>query len=127
MAQNGCVLFAKNIDSMTAFYQSVLKMDVTETGESHTVLSNGSIELVIHGIPAKVAQSIVISEPPEKRNNAVFKPAFVVTSLDDVQRAAKAAGGGLKPKSAAWEIRGALVLDGWDPEGNIIQFKQFGA
>ena len=126
MAQNGCVLFAKNVESMTAFYQSVLNMDITEAGKSHTVLSNGSIELVIHGIPAKVAESIVINAPPEQRNNAVFKPAFVVPSLDDVQRTAKAGGGGLKPKSAAWEIRGALVLDGWDPEGNIIQFKQFG-
>ena len=33
-------------------------------------------------------------------------------------------GGFLKPAEAAWRIRGMLVLDGCDPEGNVVQFKQ---
>jgi hypothetical protein len=24
----------------------------------------------------------------------------------------------------AWRFRGHIVLDGWDPEGNVVQFKQ---
>jgi hypothetical protein len=24
----------------------------------------------------------------------------------------------------AWRFRGFVVLDGWDPEGNVVQFKQ---
>jgi hypothetical protein len=27
----------------------------------------------------------------------------------------------------AWRIRGYVVLDGWDPEGNVVQFKQVDA
>lgn len=33
-------------------------------------------------------------------------------------------GGHLKPAAGAWRFRGHVVLDGWDPEGNIVQFKQ---
>jgi len=32
---------------------------------------------------------------------------------------------GVYPNSiCTWRIRGFIVLDGWDPEGNVIQFKQ---
>jgi len=53
-----------------------------------------------------------------------MKPAFVVESLENVRTACEKTNGGLKPASDIWDIRGAKVLDGWDPEGNIIQFKQ---
>jgi hypothetical protein len=41
-----------------------------------------------------------------------------------VRAAAKVNGGYLKPIKQAWRIRGYIVLDGTDPEGNVIQFKQ---
>ena len=49
---------------------------------------------------------------------------FVVDDLEIVRAAAKANGGYLKPIKQAWRIRGFIVLDGSDPEGNVIQFKQ---
>lgn len=125
MAMNGCVIFAKDIRVMSDFYKAVLDMDVVESAKSHEVLSNGSIELVVHGIPQKIASSITIDNPPVKRANTAIKPAFLVSSLDAVRNACKGTNGGLKPKSGIWKIRGAQVLDGWDPEGNVIQFKQF--
>ena len=125
MALHGCVIFAKDVDAMSAFYQSVLSMELTEAAKSHHVLSNNSIELVIHAIPKKIAASITIDTPPELRAASAVKPAFVVASLDAVREAMAKTNGGLKPTSAIWDIRGAKVLDGWDPEGNVIQFKQF--
>ena len=53
-----------------------------------------------------------------------FKPAFFVESLEAVRSVAEATGGYLKPLEGAWHFRGATVLDGWDPEGNVVQFKQ---
>jgi hypothetical protein len=41
-----------------------------------------------------------------------------------VRAAAKANSGYLRPIKQAWLIRGFVVLDGFDPEGNVIQFKQ---
>jgi len=67
MADNGCVIFAKDVDTMSEFYQSVLNMKPLETSDSHCVLSNGSVELVVHSMPKKIADSISISTPPELR------------------------------------------------------------
>ena len=121
---NGCVIYAKNVETLSAFYQTVLSMTTVETSESHHVLSNGSIELVIHGIPENIADNISISEPPDLRISTAIKPAFVVASLEKVRQACEKTNGGLQPASNVWTFRGASVIDGWDPEGNVIQFKQ---
>ena len=78
---------------------------------------------MIHAIPDRISAGIEISEPPAVREAAVFKPAFVVADLEAVRQVAEQTGGGLKPSEAAWSTRGATVLDGWDPEGNVVQFK----
>lgn len=124
MSQNGCVVFAKNVRPMSDFYQAVLSMTVSEAAESHEVLNNDALELVIHAIPKKIADSIVIEDPPLLRANVAMKPAYLVGSLDAVRRACEGTGGGLNPTNTLWTIRGLQVLDGWDPEGNVIQFKQ---
>lgn len=125
MPENGCVIFAKDIQTMSVFYQSVLNMKPVEEEKSHHVLSNGVIELVIHGIPKKIADIISIKTPPDIREATAIKPAFVVESLEHVRRACEETNGGIKPVENTWTIRGAQVIDGWDPEGNVIQFKQF--
>jgi len=122
--KNGIVIFAKNIRQMSVFYQETLNLTVTEQAKSHEVLTNQSIEVVIHGIPAKQAASITIEAPPVLRSTTAMKPAFRVEDLKTVRESAIRCGGHLKPLKAAWKIRGALVLDGNDPEGNVIQFKQ---
>ena len=60
----------------------------------------------------------------KRRDDVALKPTFVVDDLEVVRAAAKANGGFLKPIKQAWRIRGFIVLDGCDPEGNVIQFKQ---
>ena len=67
---------------------------------------------------------MVIEEPPIMRGAAAIKPAFVVDSLERVKQACKDNGGGVNSDSKIWDIRGMRVLDGWDPEGNVIQFKE---
>lgn len=125
MILNSVVIFAKDIQRTSAFYQSVLAMSVVEKASSHEVITNDSLELVIHGIPKKIANDIVIEDPPILRSATAMKPAFVVDSLNRVKQASKDNGGGVNPDSKIWNIRGARVLDGWDPEGNVIQFKEF--
>lgn len=118
------VIFAKNKKRMSAFYRQTLGLTATEEQASHDLLQEPGIELVIHAIPRKYAADITITRPPQVREDTPFKPAFIVPDLDAVRAAAKATGGFLKPAEAAWQIRGATVLDGWDPEGNVVQFKQ---
>lgn len=117
------MIFAKDKDRVSAFYRLALGLEAVESEESHDLLKGPGIELVIHAIPDRIAAGIQISEPPAVRERAVFKPAFVVADLEAVRRVAEQSGGGLKPQDAAWSIRGATVLDGWDPEGNVVQFR----
>jgi ribosomal protein S18 acetylase RimI-like enzyme len=120
----GLVVFAKDTQRVSLFYQHTLGLQVVAADRHHQLLRGAQHELVIHAIPAAVAKGITIAEPPEPRDETPLKPSFVVASLADVRAAAQATGGYLKPYAGAWHIRGYQVLDGWDPEGNIVQFKQ---
>lgn len=124
MSQQGLVVFAKNKQRVSAFYQQTLGLAVVESDTSHDLLRGGGYEVVVHAIPPRYAAGITIAEPPEPRDETPFKPTFVVASLAEVRRAAEATHGFLKPEAGAWHFRGHTVLDGWDPEGNIVQFKQ---
>ena len=124
MSQQGLVVFAKNKQRVSAFYQQTLGLEVIESETSHDLLRGQGYEVVVHAIPRKYAAGIVIAKPPETRDETPFKPTFVVESLAHVRRNAEATGGGLKPEAGAWHFRGHVVLDGWDPEGNIVQFKE---
>ena len=124
MLQQGLVIFAKNKKRVSAFYQQTLGLIVEESDTSHDLLRGQGYEVVIHTIPRKYAAGISISKPPEPRQETPFKPTFVVSSLAAVRTAAEVTGGHLKPEAGAWHFRGHTVLDGWDPEGNIVQFKQ---
>ncbi len=126
MPQQGLVIYAKNKKRVSAFYQQTLGLEVHESESSHDLLRGQGYEIVVHSIPRKYAAGIKVSKPPEPRDETPFKPTFVVLSLTAVRLAAEATGGYLKPEAAAWHFRGQVLLDGWDPEGNIVQFKQAG-
>jgi hypothetical protein len=123
----GVVIFAKNKKKVSAFYRSTLDLVAFEETSSHDVLRGHGLEVVVHAIPRAIAAEIKIAKPPIVRDETPIKPTFVVASLDAVRAAAEATGGFLKPLEDAWHFRGATVLDGHDPEGNVVQFKQLDA
>ncbi len=121
------VIYAKDKARVSAFYRETLGLHTTEAQPSHDLLQGPGVELVIHAIPEAYAADITITLPPQAREDTPFKPAFAVASLDAVRMAATACGGFLNPPDRAWQLHGATVLDGWDPEGNVVQFKQANA
>jgi predicted enzyme related to lactoylglutathione lyase len=118
-----CV-FAKQVDKVSLFYQQALGLKVEVSDKTHDLLVGQNYEVVVRAISKAYAQSIEIELPPKRRDDVALKPTFVVDDLEVVRAAAKANGGFLKPIKQAWRIRGFIVLDGYDPEGNVIQFKQ---
>lgn len=122
--QQGLVVFAKNKKRVSAFYQETLRLSVKESEPSHDLLVGHGYEIVVHTIPRRYATDIKITKPPVPRENTPLKPTFVVRSLKAVRQAAEVTGGYLKPEAGAWHFRGCTVLDGWDPEGNLVQFKE---
>jgi Glyoxalase-like domain len=122
--QQGLVVFAKNKKRVSGFYAAALELEVEASEPSHDLLRGNGYEVVVHSIPRKYATAIKIERPPLPREETPFKPSFVVPSLERVRAAAEASGGYLAPADAAWHFRGCTVLDGWDPEGNVVQFKE---
>ncbi len=122
--QAGLVVFAKNKKRVSAFYQETLRLNIKESEPSHDLLAGRGYEIVVHAIPRRYAAGTKVTKPPVPREDTPLKPTFVVGSLKAVRQAAEATGGYLRPDAEAWHFRGCTVLDGWDPEGNIIQFKE---
>jgi hypothetical protein len=122
--QAGLVVFAKSVKKLSAFYVRTLGMEVLESASSHQLLRGNGYEVVVHAIPPKIAREITITKPPVLREDSAMKPSFVVPDLHTLRLAVVATGGWLKPDDMAWTIRDYKVLDGCDPEGNILQFKQ---
>ena len=120
----GLVVFAKDKPRVSAFYRQTLGLEVRESDTSYDLLQGDGIEVTVHAIPAEFAKDIAIANPPMPREETPFKPTFVVADLAAVRREAAATGGHLNPESAAWTLGSLVVLDGWDPEGNIVQFRQ---
>ncbi len=125
-AQQGCVVFAKNKKRVSAFYQQTLALEIGESERTHDLLLGPGYEVVVHSIPRKHAANIEIASPALPRDATPFKPTFMVPYLEAVRVAATETGGYLKPRARAWRFRGCIVLDCWDPEGNIVQFKERG-
>lgn len=120
----GAVLFAKDVARVAGFYEATVPMVVTHAERELIVLESENFQVVIHGIPAKIADSIKITTPPTLREDTAIKLIVPVASLEEVRAKAKGAGGGLNPKKKEFEARGFRACDGYDPEGNVVQFRE---
>ncbi len=119
------VVYAKDKRRVSAFYRRTLGLVAAENESTHDLLRGPGIELVIHAIPQKYASHIGIANPPLVREETPLKPVFWVESLEAVRVAAESTGGSLQPVDSAWQYNGTIVLDGCDPEGNVVQFRQY--
>jgi hypothetical protein len=124
-APGGLVIYAKELDELAEFYCSVLSLESVERGKNFVVLAREPIEIVLVQIPEDIAETIELTKPPAARASAAVKPVFTVQSLIDARSRVLRHGGSLQPEQQAWRFRGAIVIDGCDREGNVIQFRQF--
>ena len=120
----GLVIYAKDKDKVANFYKRVLNLETVAEELGFALLQAGSVEIAVVLIPEHVAIEIEIASPPKVREDTPFKPWFLVQNFERTRVAAVGAGGQLKPANTAWRWRGAVYLDGWDPEGNVFQLRQ---
>jgi hypothetical protein len=123
-ARTGLVIYGKEVGALADFYRSVLALEIVERNDRFVVLQGGPLEIVVVQVPDDIGASIDLTKPPTARTDTPLKPMFTVRSLIDVRSRVLAKGGTLQPPEAAWKFRGAIVLDGCDREGNVIQFRQ---
>jgi predicted enzyme related to lactoylglutathione lyase len=118
------VIFAKEIERMADFYRIVLGLSEIHSAKDHVVLDGEGFQLVIHGIPKKIAETITITVPPSVREDIPIKMCIPVENIQASRERADALGGQIRPKKNEWQARGFRACDGFDPEGNVFQLRE---
>jgi len=120
----GAVLFAKDLPRVAKFYERLFSMNVTHSDKGVIVLESPRQQLIVHGIPKRIAESIKIKTPPTRRSDTAVKLVFPVASIARARSKAPTLGGRVDPKGKEFEARGFRACDGHDPEGNVIQLRE---
>ena len=121
-ARAGLFVYAKDLERMARFYESVATMARLHANEELAVLQSRDIQLLVHRIPAHLADGIVITSPPQRRENSALKFFFTVESLAETGSLIGRLGGAVFPEQ--WQGPGFVVKNACDPEGNVFQIRQ---
>ena len=121
-ARAGALIYAKDLQRLSQFYQQILGMTLLNaTAEMH-VLESPDFQLLIHAIPLHIAREIEVSTPPQPREETPIKLFFTVPSLGAAATLAQQLGGRVMEQS--WSGPGFTVRNAMDPEGNIFQLRE---
>lgn len=120
----GAVLYAKDLPRVAQFYVGVADLAVVHSEAEFIVLESPAQQLVFHGIPKHIADTIVISLPPARREDTAVKLVFPVASIAEARSRALGLSGELNSSAEEFEFRGFRICDGHDPEGNVAQFRE---
>ena len=118
------VLYAKDLAILQAFYQGAFQLEVEQSELDHVVLGSSTLQLVIVQVPAYIASTIHIADPPVRRTRTPVKLVFDVESISAARGVVLNLRGGIDPTESEWIFQGHRVCDGHDPEGNVVQFQQ---
>jgi len=102
-------------------------MSEVHKDKDHIVLDEAVFQIVIHGIPKKIAETIEITIPPEIREETPIKICLPVSSIENARIRASVLGGRIGRKGKEWSARGFRACDGYDPEGNVFQVRESAA
>jgi predicted enzyme related to lactoylglutathione lyase len=124
LAHTGAVIFAKDMERVATFYAALVPMARVHADDSIIVLEAGLVQLVIHALPPHIAATIDVVSPPAAREDSSVKLFFLVDRLSDVRANVTRYGGWLFDASREFVARGFRAVDGVDPEGNVVQFRE---
>ena len=91
--------------------------------EHITVLESDDLQLVLHRIPPHIAADIVVTSPPQRREDVAMKFFLTVPDLDVAAERIAALGGTLFDDR--WQGPGFTVCNAMDAEGNVFQVRRF--
>lgn len=117
-------IYSSNIETLGHFYKAALDLQEIEKSDDYICLAKNGIEINIIKMNGKTGKEIKPEEYLHIREETPIKCSFVVDSFEQVIEANERFGGMLKDKKNAWEWRRQLHLDGYDPEGNVLQYRK---
>ena len=84
----------------------------------------GATILTLVQIPDEIAADITLADPPQRREETPIKLSFAANDLAEVRALAATVGGVVDSVDMEWTFGTVRVVDGHDPEGNVVQFRQ---
>lgn len=121
-ARAGALLYAKDVERLAAFYQTLLPMVRIHAAAELIVLESPDFQLVVHAMPPDRAAQVVVTSPPVLREQTAVKLFFTVISLQEAGSTAAGQGGEVLP--GLWYGPGFRVCNACDPEGNVFQLRE---
>ena len=129
---SGTLIYAKDLTLLASFYRVLLSMSEVHASDELVVLRSydgrshdgrsPQCELIVHRIPAHIAETIVVASPPVLREDTAIKPFFSVASFVEAAAHATSMGGGVF--GPQYEGPGFRITNAYDPEGNIMQLRE---
>lgn len=121
-AKSGLFIYAKDLNGLANFYESVLGLRRIHASSDLVVLQSNDMQLVVHAMPPEVASNIVIASPPAPRWAAALKFFFTVPSIDAARAHAAGAGGGVMVER--YQGPGFVACNAYDSEGNVFHVRE---
>ena len=115
------LLYAKDLNLVSRFYQQVFGIQAAVMTDTHHVLEMEASQLTIHAIPPHIAETFSITTPPERREDNAVKLIFTVDDWSACVDSAGRLGGEIF--DGGWTSEKYTVRNGMDPEGNIFQIQ----
>ena len=115
------VVYVKDLDRMSAFYERCLGFETVERADGYRVLAAEGWTLSLVRAAEEISATIEIAAPVRRRTEVPIKLGFAVRSIEEVRAGAEALGGHIDPPDTEWGFRDVRHCDGVDPEGNVIQ------
>ncbi|MDA0789638.1 MAG: VOC family protein [Proteobacteria bacterium] len=119
------ILFVKDIQKMSAFYQKVLGLTPigSESGDDDgwQAFEAGPAQFALHQIPEPWRHQVTLSNPPTAREGAPTKLVFHVADLAQARDELRAQGVPLVENQFLNAPGEFVRLDFLDPEGNVVQ------
>ena len=119
-ARAGLFIYAKELDRVAGFYETLLGMSRLHASAELVVLQSQDVQLIVHQVPASIAADI--ESPPQPRGDCALKFFFSVPSIDAARQVAADLGG--QVLDPLYPGRGFIACNAIDPEGNIFHLRE---
>ena len=121
-ARAGLFIYAFDMQRLAGFYEAVAGMRRLHASTELVVLQSADLQLLVHQTPPQYARDIVITTPPQRREDTALKFFFTVPSLDNARVLAMSLGGEVFNEN--WAGPGFVACNAMDCEGNVFQVRQ---
>lgn len=121
-AHAGLFLYAHDVERVAGFYQTLLGLARVRNAPGLVVLGSPGLQLVVSAMPAEIAATVTLADPPTPRTDTALKFFFTVPELAAAEALASALGGGFLP--GRWQNPVFVACNAVDPEGNLFQLRE---